>query len=261
MARTTRIELAANLLDRQAPSPAGSVRVELVGPEGVEPSTLGLRGRCAADCATIPAKIGTCGNSCGGASASPITGGQPRARSEYPSGYALLSRQARQPRRLCCPVNCPANWRSAEESNPLPLGIHPGFQDRWPTIQPERSRGNLAGRTWAGKIWYARRDSNPHCRRSERRASCRLGYARVGARIWCSGRDSNPHWTASRTASSAALGYPSQYGRQTGAAPGSRTRTEHGLSVLPLPIGPEPRIGRPIQCCPGFFGLRDRRLS
>ena len=30
-------------------------------------------------------------------------------------------------------------WRSAEESNPLPSGIHPGFQDRWPTIQPERS--------------------------------------------------------------------------------------------------------------------------
>ena len=27
---------------------------EVVGPEGVEPSTLGLRGRCAADCATIP---------------------------------------------------------------------------------------------------------------------------------------------------------------------------------------------------------------
>lgn len=25
---------------------------------------------------------------------------------------------------------------------------------------------------------YARRDSNPHYRRSERRASCRLGYAR-----------------------------------------------------------------------------------
>ena len=52
---------------------------------------------------------------------------------------------------------------------PYRLGIHPSFQDWWPTIQPERS-------LWK---WYARRDSNPHCRRSERRASYRLGYARL----------------------------------------------------------------------------------
>lgn len=54
---------------------------------------------------------------------------------------------------------------------PLPEGLVLQTSGRKLPAFPPRSRSRLN--------WYARRDSNPHCRRSERRASCRLGYARV----------------------------------------------------------------------------------
>jgi hypothetical protein len=90
------------------------------------------------------------------------------------TGYALLSRQATSPSVLSPQSDCDLGG-ALRNRTPYRLGIHPSFQDWWPTIQPERSSKN----------WYARRDSNPHCRRSERRASCRLGYARLvlGARF------------------------------------------------------------------------------
>jgi hypothetical protein len=100
-------------------------------------------------------------------------------------------------------------WRSAEESNPLPLGIHPSFQDWWPTIQPERSLWN----------WYARRDSNPHYRRSERRASCRLGYARL---VLGAGFEPALDGFSNRF-------FCRNWDTRAGTAPGIRTQTEHDL--------------------------------
>jgi hypothetical protein len=255
--------------------------VKLVGPEGVEPSTLGLRGRCAADCATIPfnwylrmesnhrcAVIGRdsspledAGKWWGKAEsngapegnritagilrpaddtsplfksalapprelAAPAEGGTDvpphsqkwsrRAGSNRDrrdtgallsplsydgvadslghdpntqSGYALLSRQARQPRRLCCP----SIWRSAEESNPLPVG----YPSQFSGLVADHSAGTLLVGTRGGIRTHTTDGLSV------------VPPADWATRAWCSERDSNPHLTASRTASSTGLGYPS----------------------------------------------------
>ena len=129
------------------------------------------------------------------------------------------------------------SYRRSARNQPLPIR-YPSCQDWWPTIQPERpligARGGIRTHTadlssvvppadWLRALVLGR-DSNPHLRLLEPLPL--------------------PNWDT-----------------RAGAAPGIRTQTEHDLSVSPLPIGPEPRNGRPIQCCPGFSGLRGRRLS
>ena len=57
-----------------------------------------------------------------------------------------------------------APWRTARESNSRPFGRIP-----LPTGAREPPEDTV-------RTWYSGWDSNPHCRRSERRASYRLGY-------------------------------------------------------------------------------------
>ena len=62
---------------------------------------------------------------------------------------------------------------------PLPIGLPARTRGRLRTCTVRRLRPGLFRLGYAGKEWCARRDSNSHCSRSERDASCQLGYRRM----------------------------------------------------------------------------------
>jgi hypothetical protein len=86
-------------------------------------------------------------------------GGEPSTRNSQPCDCALFSKQAREPSRL--------TLQMAEGEGIEPLARRLPWFSR-----------PVAGHSAAPSVnWYWRRDSNPHCPRSERGDSCRLVYA------------------------------------------------------------------------------------
>ena len=88
-------------------------------------------------------------------------------------------------------------WRSAEESNPLPIR----YPSQFSGLVADHSAGALLVIGTRGGIRTHTADGLSV-----------VPPADWATRVWCSERDSNPHLTASRTASSAELGYPSWCG-------------------------------------------------
>lgn len=88
--------------------------------------------------------------------------------------------------------------------------------------------------------WYPCADSNREPPRSKRGTSTRLGYRAN----WYARSDSNRHCRGSRPRAS-----PLPIGlRAHGAAPRIRTETDPGLNRTLLPIEREPQDGRPEEC-------------
>ena len=119
-------------------------------------------------------------------------------------------------------------WRSAEESNPLPIR----YPSQFSGLVADHSAGTLPN-------WYPCSDSNREPSRSKRDTSTELGYR--GELVRAVGFE--PTLPKLSTSCLLSIGL-----RAHGAAPGIRTQTEHGLSVSLLPIEREPRIGRPEEC-------------
>ena len=155
------------------------------------------------------------------------------------SGYALLSRQARQPYRLCCP------WRSAEELNPLPVR-HPS---QFSGLVADHSAGTL-------QIWCPRQELNLHAQGHEHLKLARLPF-RHADELVRAGRFELPKL---RGLNAQGVPVPNKATlSQSGAGAGDRTQKASGLSRAYVSMRHARKLVAPAGYDPSVTRLRGER--
>ena len=156
------------------------------------------------------------------------------------SGYALLSRQARQPHRLCCP------WRSAEESNPLPV--------RYVCIPVFRTGGRPFSRN--APYWCPRQELNLHAQGHEYLELARLPF-RHADELVRTGRFELPKL---RGLNAQGVPVPNKATlSQSGAGAGDRTQKASGLSRACVSMRHARKLVAPAGYDPSVTRLRGER--